>query len=563
MRAAVYMRVSTEEQRERQTIETQKAFALRYCEQAGITIADWYADEGVSGTVALESRTQGARLLADAIAGRFEIVLVYRVDRLGRDTWIIEDAVRRLRAASVRFASITEMFDAATPHGKLLQSILGATATYERDVIVARSIEATRRLAQEGAWMGGIVPYGYKVVGDGRNRRLAVSEDALPGLEMSEADVIRLIFKLSAEDGKSCSLIADHLNALGVPPSYAKDERKVLRGKRKQATAGIWRQGRVGNLIRSSTYKGVHVYGKRTRGGAEPIERLCAPIVSEAVWDAAQATLRKNFLFCVRNSRRQYLLRALIRCGTCGRSFTGVPAKDYADGRFRSYYRCSGRNHYRAVYGADKCDAPNVNGEDLEREIVSDILGFLTHPQTVIKQLTRRMEKEIGADGSRAKAAERWRRRLAGLNTERDRILVLFRKDLITEEELQQQLDDIRAASDLASKELAKLSAGADRETQLADYLNRAEQILHKLKGLAAGDLSYSVKRALVEALVGGIKIKATEMPDGRKAARVLVTYLFAPVRTGIDNHTDIHADINPGLERSFTLIARTRGAKQ
>src|SRR5712691_7385729 len=78
MRAALYARVSTEEQREKQSIETQIHFAQQQCEREGVRLIQVYRDEGVSGTVPFESRPSGKRLLADARAGTFETVLLYK-----------------------------------------------------------------------------------------------------------------------------------------------------------------------------------------------------------------------------------------------------------------------------------------------------------------------------------------------------------------------------------------------------------------------------------------------------------------------------------------------------
>ena len=86
MPVALYLRVSTEEQRERQSIATQRDFAERYCAQHHLTVVAIYADDGVSGTVPLQLRPAGARIMPDARIHRFDQLLVYRLDRLGRDT---------------------------------------------------------------------------------------------------------------------------------------------------------------------------------------------------------------------------------------------------------------------------------------------------------------------------------------------------------------------------------------------------------------------------------------------------------------------------------------------
>src|SRR3712207_6116655 len=116
----------------------------------------------------------------------------------------------------------------------------------------------------------------------------------------SEADVVRLIYQLSAEQGWSCQKIADRLNELQVPTVYARDERVVQRGKRTQRTSGVWRAGRIRNLITNTTYKGVHAYGKRAANARAVIEREVPAIVSVDQWNAAQQTLQRNLKFSPR-----------------------------------------------------------------------------------------------------------------------------------------------------------------------------------------------------------------------------------------------------------------------
>jgi site-specific DNA recombinase len=108
-----------------------------------------------------------------------------------------------------------EEFDMSTPSGKFMFNIFAAAAEFARDGQIERSIEGTNHWAKEGVWLGGIVPYGYHVAGQKKQARLVVSEAPLPGLTLSEADVIRMIYRLLADEGWSCIRIAEHINALG------------------------------------------------------------------------------------------------------------------------------------------------------------------------------------------------------------------------------------------------------------------------------------------------------------------------------------------------------------
>ena len=148
MPVALYLRVSTEEQRERQSIATQREFAERYCALHQLHLGAVFADDGVSGTVPLHLRPAGARILPDARLHRFDQLLVYRLDRLGRDTRLTLQAVAELEQCGVRVKSLTEDFDTATASGRLMLTLLSGFAAHEREVIRERSLAGSQRVAQ-------------------------------------------------------------------------------------------------------------------------------------------------------------------------------------------------------------------------------------------------------------------------------------------------------------------------------------------------------------------------------------------------------------------------------
>ncbi len=287
MPVAIYARVSTEEQRERQSIETQLEQARRFCDYQKLPVYRIFADNGISGTVPLDLRPEGSQILREAQLGKFDQLLIYKLDRLGRETRLILNAVAELEKLGVRVRSITEEFDASSPTGKLMLTMLSGFASHEREVIRERSVAGTNRVAGSGAWMGGIVPYGYRKFGEKREARLVISDEIVAD-GMPESDVIRLIYRLAAVERRSCFYIADRLNALRVPCAYQRDDRLLLRGKRKQRTSGIWRPSRVRNIITNPTYKGTHEFGKRTSNKGRPIITRSVPsIVDQNTWEKA------------------------------------------------------------------------------------------------------------------------------------------------------------------------------------------------------------------------------------------------------------------------------------
>src|SRR6185312_9509854 len=208
MAVALYFRVSSEEQRERQSILTQREFGSKYCDLHQLEIYQAYADDGISGVVPFENRPAGARLLDDARHGKFDQLLIFKLDRLGRETRAVLNTVSSLRKLGVRIRSMTEEFDSDTAVGRLMLTMLSGFAEHEREVIRERSVLGTNRVAETGAWLGGVIPYGYLKEEEKRHGRLVINETPIEGCDLSEADVVRLIFQMSAVERRSCQKIA-------------------------------------------------------------------------------------------------------------------------------------------------------------------------------------------------------------------------------------------------------------------------------------------------------------------------------------------------------------------
>ena len=547
MAVGVYVRVSTEEQRDRQSITTQRDFAERYFSLHGPIKSIFYADDGVSGTIPLERRPAGSRMLRDARLKKFDQVLVYKLDRLGRDTRLILNAVDELEKCGVRVRSMTEEFDTATATGKLMLTLLSGFAAHEHAVIRERSLAGTNRVAQAGAWLGGIVPYGYRKEGERGKARLILSEEPIAGLDLSEAEIIRTIYRMAAIEKKSCFKIAEYLNRIGVPCAYARDDRLVSRGKRKSHTSGLWRPGRVRNLLVNTTYMGRHEYGKRSKDpNRQLIVRPVQAIVSEDTWQKAQKTLSDNLLFAKRNSRHQYLLRGLCKCELCGLTYIGM-ANRRRSGKEEFYYRCNGKHGTRGIYGAhgQRCPSKEVNGDLLERTVWADVESFLRSPGVLIEQLQQRLAAERSDSKRSREHLGRLEDGLAAKIAERNRILTLFRKGRINEADLDRQMDQIDREEaglrsnieDVSARLLSAAGGGLGQSL---------EALLEKLRGRLDAGLSWEVKRHLIEALVGIIRIDTSD-ENGKRCASIAITYRFGVC---VSTCTDTRADNNCTLEK-------------
>ena len=174
-RIALYLRVSSEEQRNCETIEIQREFLEQYCGLYELEVAGIYEDDGISGTIPLHERPDGRRLIEDAKAGEFQTVIVSKLDRLGRTLLVIVDAHDRLQEVGVALRSGREPIDTSNPSGRLIFQMLASFAEYERETIRERTQAGQRRAFKNGRQMGAI-PYGYDISQD--NSFVVVEEEA-------------------------------------------------------------------------------------------------------------------------------------------------------------------------------------------------------------------------------------------------------------------------------------------------------------------------------------------------------------------------------------------------
>src|SRR6266567_6861309 len=191
-KVALYMRVSSEDQADRGTIDAQRDFLRQYASLYQLPVADEYADDGVTGTLPLGDRPEGRRLLQDAEAGRFGCVLVYRLTRLGRSLKALIEAHDILSCFGVTIRSATEPFDTSTPIGTFLFQLLGSLAQLDRAQVLEQLSRGRDRVARNGKWTDGLIPYGYTVDKEGR---LTPNERFVQAAGMTEADIVRDLYR--------------------------------------------------------------------------------------------------------------------------------------------------------------------------------------------------------------------------------------------------------------------------------------------------------------------------------------------------------------------------------
>jgi site-specific DNA recombinase len=435
------------------------------------------------------------RLLQDAESGAFTVVLVYRLDRLGRSLKSLLAAHERLDRAGVAIRSGTEPFDTASPIGKFLFLLLGSMAELERSTISERLTLGRDRVVRQGQYTGGPIPTGYDLDDD---RRLVPSTRIVAQLGISEADMVRDIFKRIANGESTMNSECARLTALGVPrrQRYGQNRKKGGEGRVIERTNG-WDSGSLGKILHNPTYKG----GATVESKHGTIDRPAEGLVDADTWERVQAALRRNRRLSKKNAKRDYLLRGLVTC-MCGLTYVGS-----GSGK-KSVYRCNAIVSKGAGRRSGRCVGGLVCADRLEREVWKAARAFVDHPDEHIEEAQRQLRARL-ADASRAEEQRRrLARDLANKEQERERVLDLFRRGRITAAECDRDLDKVAAEARQIREMLDSLRARVEMAAASEAYLSDVRVALAQMQGRmdeieATNDRA--AMREQIELLVPGI----------------------------------------------------------
>lgn len=362
MRAALYVRVSTEEQaREGWSIPAQREILEAFCKSQGWDAAGVYADEGFSAKNL--NRPAMQRLIADVQAHRLDVVLVWKLDRLSRrQIGVLHLIDEVFEPNGVGFRSATQQFDTTTSAGKAMLGMLAVFAELEHRTIIERTRVGQEQRISAGLWSGR-VPFGYRY-----DARGALEPDP------ETAPLVQTIFR-DVVDGYGLKAIAQQLEAAGVQPTLGR---------------GRWHAGSLSLIVRNRIYCGE----RRYRG--EWIKSAAAAIVDQGLWLRAQAAIASRMTGSAprRQQPSPYLLTGLIYCAQCGgrmEGFTQMPRR--RDLHKRRYYLCRRirRQHIR-------CGPGYLRMEKLDAAVEAEILaGHLRagEPQADDTEDLQRQAKEV------------------------------------------------------------------------------------------------------------------------------------------------------------------------
>lgn len=370
-RCAVYTRKSTEEGLEQDfnSLDAQReacaAFIQSQKHEGWTLLPMTYDDGGYSGG-SLE-RPALQRLLADIEAGRIDVVVVYKVDRLTRALSDFAKLVEVFDRRGVSFVSITQQFNTTTSMGRLTLNILLSFAQFERELIGERVRDKVAASRKKGIWMGGIVPLGYDV----KDRKLVVNK--------AEARTVVDIYRRYLR-AKSVNALKAELDTAGI-----RSKRRVRRDGSIHGNQSF-SQGALYLLLQNRTYRGE----AKHKGNSYPGEH--AAIVDEPLWDAVQAVLAENRIERVVgvNTKAPSLLTGLL-FDESGERLT--PTWSIKKGtRYRYYVSTSLVKGGRSPHSTRR----RIPAGDLENVVIERIRKFLCNRGELLDAIDERDRSRIG-----------------------------------------------------------------------------------------------------------------------------------------------------------------------
>ena len=290
MRAAFYARVSSEEQVEGYSIDAQRRAFQTFAKDKQWDIYREYIDEGKSArTDNINKRPAFKEMIADALAGQFDVLVVHKLDRFARNLRITLEYFDKLSKAGVSFVSISENMDFSTPWGRLALTLLGGLAQFYSDNLSQETKKGWTERKEQGLYAG-LLPFGA-----------AKGEDGVPMQDPKTYPGLRMAFELAAQ-GKRDRQVAQALN-----------------------TAGYRTAGNQGNrLFTKDTVGGIltnHFYiGELSDGNGGWIKAKHEPFIDRNLFNIVQEMRSKvrHPPQTINSGARIYSLSCIAQCARCG-----------------------------------------------------------------------------------------------------------------------------------------------------------------------------------------------------------------------------------------------------
>ncbi len=450
----LYLRVSTAEQAERYSLPAQRRDLVECAERQG-----WeykvLEDAGISGET-LDARPAMLRLLELARTKQIQVALAVEMERFSRSESLFDWLVikQAFREGGVRFGTPAQLYDPADAEDDFLTDLFGALSKREKRKFVARAMRGKLEASRRGRYIS-LPPYGYRSVGPGQGS-LVVYEP--------EAEIVRLLFSLILQGWSTRKLVGE-LERRGIP---------TPRGGRRWNTGTIW------GLLTKRTYSGIAYFNQYRRKKSQARMRLesdwiAVPvprIVSDETFRRAQEALRRNAWLCMRNQRRFYLLKGLVRCGVCGRAMVGKPRNG------KRHYMCASRMD---LDRSRRCGAKMIRADALEDFVWGELVRMLRKPDVVLNEIRRWHEGHVTERDDLSMRLAGVEHALQKIPGERERILAAYREGWIAPEETRTQLAVVERKHATLQQERGTLESRIGARTVTEEKAANLEAVLQQI----------------------------------------------------------------------------------
>lgn len=496
--AAVYARYSSHAQNDA-SIEQQVDKCRAFAEREGIVIDTVYADRAMTGTN--DKRPEFQRMLKDAEAGKFQVLLAWKSNRIGRNMMeaMINDS--KLTRCGVITRYIEEAFDDSAAGRFALRSMMNLNQFYSENLA-----EDVRRGLEDAAKQGkalASLPFGY--VRDPATEK--------PVIDPVRADIVREIYRRYVH-GETKASIADDLNARGIKTGYGR----------------AWGRCSFTTILKNEAYIGKYKYGMILIDGGYP------RILDDDLFDAVQRKLtRRGEVNGRRRDNAYYVLTGKAYCGHCGEALVGYSGVS-ANGSSYYYYVCNG---HRLKHG---CNKRNCRKDELEMAVAQAIVDNVLSRDDVIDWMVDQimaLQKRL----IESSQLEYYREQLRTREAEMDRIIDAVTKGMYS--------DRLRDRMNELEKEVQELKPRLEYEERCAPHYE-ADLIRFYLERFRGHDVR---EQAYREALFSQFLDRVDVYDD-----RLQVTFSGMEESTNIDEAKCSDSDWSSPLYTADTNYLRLVG---
>lgn len=416
MNSRIYVRVSTEEQaREGFSLAAQEERCRQFVQSQGWETDEVYIDDGYSAKDL--NRPAMQRIIRDVKQKKFDVLVVYRLDRLVRSVMDLHYLLDLFDKYDVKFKSVTEVFDTTTAMGRFFITLVGAMSQWERENLSERVKMGMERRFLEGK-RHGHAPFGYDADGE----RLVVNE--------KEAEVVRWIFQQYRHHGMQT--IAKMLNNKGI----------------RTKNGSLWHDAQIHYILTNPVYVGSIQYGTKKWSEKRIIQKGDhEQIISEQLFNGTQQLIakRKN-AYSPKALTSDYPFSGILHCARCGSPFFGGKQKLRAGKGYRFHYRCAGR------FNSGICDAPGIAEPKIEKALFNSL-------EIIIEEIPDPPDQVEAANDDSKKQQERIEKEIEKIKKRRKKWQEAFAADVITLDELRERTKEDGEREKQLKEELLLISS--------------------------------------------------------------------------------------------------------